>query len=199
MLRAYDRRRRVACRHRRGARGALDIPFTALDRIHGLAATDRLLDTLSAVSGRPVPEAQRRRRRILVDTLATHTASSPASRRACARHRPCAVALRASRRDGRVPHTGGRAHRGIRHRAHRCRAGHRRDFASVEAGAGVLLSGSHAHDRAALLGMPLLEIGFPSHHTFGAPPAGHCGYSGAALLVNDIATALVSGATNGEE
>ncbi len=178
----------------------LDIPFTALDRIHGLAATDRLLDTLSAVSGRPVPEAQRRRRRILVDTLRDAHGVIAGEPIALALEPDHALSLSAL-----LAETGAcltqavvpTAASGIeRIAAERVIVG---DFASVEAGAGVLLSGSHAHDRAALLGMPLLEIGFPSHHTFGAAQRVTVGYSGAALLVNDIANALVSGATNGEE
>jgi nitrogenase molybdenum-cofactor synthesis protein NifE len=177
-----------------------DTPYSTLDAIHGLAATDRLLELFSALSGLPVPAGQLRRRRILVDALRDAHGALAGEPIALALEPDHALSLSAL-----LAETGARLTQAVvptaasgieRIAAERVVVG---DFASVEAGARLLLSGSHAHDRAALLGTPLLEIGFPSHHAFGAAQRVTVGYSGATTLVNDMANALVTGAMNGEE
>ncbi len=45
------------------------IPFTLLDRITGLEASDQLMATLARISGRPVPAKYRRQRSQLVDAM----------------------------------------------------------------------------------------------------------------------------------
>ncbi|MHB1342124.1 MAG: nitrogenase iron-molybdenum cofactor biosynthesis protein NifN [Coriobacteriia bacterium] len=180
--------------------GRFDTPFTVLDAIHGLAASDRLAGLFSALSGRPVPVGQIRRRRILVDALRdAHgvLAGAPVALALEPDHALSLSALLAETGAHLTQAVVPTAASGIeRITAGRVVVG---DFASVECGARLLLAGSHARDRAALLGTPLLQIGFPSHHTFGAAQRVSVGYSGATTLVNDMANALAPGATNRKE
>jgi nitrogenase molybdenum-cofactor synthesis protein NifE len=169
------------------------IPCRVFDGIAGLRDSDALMETLSSLSGRPVPEKYERQRRVLIDgmrdahffygnkrigialepDLAIQTARWLAEMGA----KITAVVLpQPSEAAVRIP-------------AEKVFIG---DLASVEGGIDLLISNSHAEDTAEVLGVPLVQMGFPVHKVLGNSSRVTVGYRGSLSIINETANILMS-------
>jgi nitrogenase molybdenum-cofactor synthesis protein NifE len=170
-------------------------PYTVLDATCGLAATDRLLATLTLLSGQGAPPRFERDRRVLVDAMRDAHGRIAGRRVALALEPDGALSMAAlfdemaARPTLAIVPTS--PHHARRIQADSVTVG---DFASVPDGLDLLVGNSHAHRTAGLLGVPLLECGFPRFEAFGATRQLTLGYRGATSLVDSIANLLAPGA-----
>lgn len=169
-------------------------PYTVLDASVGLEATDRLVATLSLLSGEPVPPRIERERAALVDAMRDVHGDLAGARIALALEPDHALSMACALRelaiDAAVAVVPTETAAVRRTPAERVVVG---DLASLpESGIDLVISNSHAKRRARLLGAALLETGFPVFGRYGASRTTHLGYRGATALVDDIANLLAS-------
>jgi len=167
-------------------------PFTTLGEVHGCAATDRLLGTLSSIADRPVPARHRRQRAALVDAMRDAHLELAGAHVTLALEPDHALSLSAAFEElaaavtAIVPTVPVHAS-GIRAAAVVCG-----DFASVPAATHLLVSNSHGARTALALGAAHVETGFPVFATYGASRLVTLGYAGAMTLVDAAANALLA-------
>lgn len=166
-------------------------PYTVIDAATGLAGTDRLLTTLTLLSGTPAPPRLERDRLTLVDAMRDahlrvsgrrialalepdHAAGIAAILDEMAARPVCAIVPTSAPVTRRIP-------------AEEVVVG---DFASVPADIDLLVSGSHGQRTSRVLGVPLFETGFPRFEVFGASRQLTIGYRGATAVVDAIANLL---------
>lgn len=167
-----------------------DTPFTVFESVHGLAATDQLLATLSLISGAPVPPAFERRRRALVDATRDAHLELALARITMALEPDHALSLSALLAElacevtavvpTSPPHAG-------RIRATEAIEG---DLACVPAGTELVIGSSHAARTARVRGAAHFETGFPVFSHYGVTRTLSLGYEGATALVDAAANAL---------
>ncbi len=167
------------------------IGYILFESISGLKDTDALIEVLSLQSGRPVPERYKRQRRVLIDGM-RDAHFYVAGRRFCiAAEGDLAVPLSRV-----IDEMGGLVKLAVvptqsasmqRIWADEVRVG---DLFSIEGGFDLLISNSHAEDRARLLRMPLYEMGFPVYKSLGYTNKVTIGYRGTLNIINDIANLL---------
>ena len=168
------------------------IPCRVFDGIAGLRDSDALMETLSSLSGKPVPPKYERQRRVLIDgmrdahffygnkrigialepDLALQTARWLAEMGAKI---TTAVLPQPSEAAVRIP-------------AEKVVIG---DLASVEGGIDLLISSSHAEDTAKRLGIPLYQMGFPLQKILGNNSRVGVGYRGSLFMINEIGNVLM--------
>lgn len=175
----------------RSLTGRFGTPRTVLDGVCGLAACDRLADTLASLSGQPVPSRMRRRREQLLDTMRDAHAAFAEARVALALEADHALQLSLALAElgaettAVVPRLTPTCER---IRARRVRVG---DHCRVPDDVDLVVGGSHAAGVAARLGVPLVEIGFPVLKHLGAAQRVCTGYRGSAMLVDQLANLLL--------
>jgi nitrogenase molybdenum-cofactor synthesis protein NifE len=167
------------------------VPCGVFDGIAGLRDSDALMETLSSLSGKPVPPKYERQRRVLIDGMRdAHffygnrrigIALEPDLALQTAR---CLTEMGAKITTVVLPQLSESA---VRIPAERVVIG---DLASLEGGIDLLISNSHAEDAAKRLGIPLYQMGFPLQKILGANSRIGVGYRGSLFMINEIGNVL---------
>jgi nitrogenase molybdenum-cofactor synthesis protein NifE len=166
------------------------IPYRVFGGVSGLDDTDLFMESLQQLSGRPLPRTQERMRRVLIDTM-RDAHFYTAGKKVCVALEPD-HAFQTSRwlseMAANIPlvivPTDSPAASLIQ--AEKVIVG---SLADIEGEPDLIISNSHAADRAARLNVPLLHAGFPSYKVFGASRV-TVGYRGTAALIRQAAEAL---------
>ncbi|MDD4885984.1 MAG: nitrogenase iron-molybdenum cofactor biosynthesis protein NifN [Thiomonas sp.] len=174
------------------------VPYVLFDRLTGLAPNDQLLQTLSELSGRPVPEKYRRQRSQLLDAMldghfffgnvkvaiaaepdllwamGSFLAEMGAELTVC-------VTTTKSQLLSRLP-------------TNEVVIGDLEDFerAAQATGCDLLLTHSHGRQASERLGKPLYRIGMPLFDRLGNAHTVNVGYRGTRNLVFDIGNLLIA-------
>ncbi|MBS3908792.1 MAG: nitrogenase iron-molybdenum cofactor biosynthesis protein NifN [Actinobacteria bacterium] len=167
------------------------IDFKVFEGISGLKDVDELLETLSALSGKPIPAKYERQRGILTDGL-RDAHSYLSGKKACLALEPD-LAVQTSRWlyetgvdvelaviPAPAPSMGGVL-------AKETVVG---DLFSLDGDFDVLIANSHGEDAAKRLGVPLSQTGFPVYKQLGATQRVTIGYRGTLASINDLANLL---------
>jgi nitrogenase molybdenum-cofactor synthesis protein NifE len=167
------------------------VEYRMFEGLTGLHDTDMFMETLSMLSGKPLPSRYERQRRILVDGMRdAHFYFG--NKRVCLALEPD-LALQTSRWIAEMG-----AHVGLAVIPH-YRAGLERicaetvvvnDLFSVEGEFDVLISNSHAENAAKKLNVPLYQTGFPAYKVLGGNSRNTIGYRGTLMSINDVANLL---------
>jgi nitrogenase molybdenum-cofactor synthesis protein NifE len=165
------------------------IEYRIFKSIAGANDTDLFIETLSLLSGSPLPPHYRRQRRVLVDAMRdAHFFFG--GKKVCIALEPdhalqtsqWITEMGASIPLGVVPTASGAAEH---IHADRVIVG---DLSSIEGGFDLLIANSHAADTAESLGVPLLQAGFPVYRIFGNTNKVTIGYKGTMSLIHEAAT-----------
>ena len=168
------------------------IDYRVFDGISGLADSDRLMQTLSELSNRPVPDRYERRRRILVDAM-RDAQFFFGGKKICIALEPD-LSVQTSRwldemgatvELSVIPTLSNAADRIC---AREVQLG---DLFSIQGEFDALISNSHAESMAKKLGVPLYEMGFPVYKTFGYTTKVTIGYQGTLTLIHEMANLLM--------
>ncbi len=185
----------------RAAAQALDarcgVPFTVIDRVTGLLAVDGFVQTLSQLSGRPVPQRLRRQRSQLVDAMLDghfHFGGKQVALGAepdllfavgnllleMGAELPVCITTTPSPVLERLP-------------VERVLIGDLEDFeqAARAAGCDLLMTHSHGRQAAERLGKPLFRLGFPIFDRIGNAHICHVGYRGTRRLVYEVGNVFI--------
>jgi nitrogenase molybdenum-cofactor synthesis protein NifE len=166
--------------------------YQMLESVSGLGDTDRLMQTLSRVSGSPIPARQDRQRRVLKDAMRDgHFFFG--GKKICIALEPD-LALQVSKwldEMGAAPvlaviPTLSSAADYIR--AQEVQIG---DLFSIEGEFDLLIASSHGAGAAKRLGVPLYEMGFPVYKTLGYTAKVGIGYRGTTALINEVGSLLM--------
>lgn len=167
--------------------------YRVFDSIAGLADTDKLMETLSAISGRTPAERYERERRILVDGMRDAHSCFGSKRIALALEPDLALqtscwltGMGASPAQVVVP-SGSPSLSTIP--AGRVVIG---DFSTVEGGIDLLIASSHGERTAQRLRAPLYQLGFPVYKVLGATARTTVGYRGTLLMIYEVANAMMA-------
>ena len=147
--------------------------YRVFESIAGSRDTDMLMETLSMLRGRPVPEKYERQRRILTDGM-RDAHFYYGNKKAC-------LALE---NDLSLQAASWLDEMGAEIEIVDVNS---RDLFSVEGNFDLLISNSHAEDTAKRLGAPLYQMGFPVYKVLGNSHKVTIGYRGTLGLINDIA------------
>jgi len=164
------------------------INYCVLDRCAGLAGADLLMRTLADASNRAVSGKYERQRRVLVDAM-RDSQEYFGGKKACLALEPDhAVQIAAwldemgmSTELAIIPTLSGAADR-----IH-ARAVDIGDLFSIQGEFDLLIASSHGRSTAKRLGIPLLEMGFPVHKTFGYTAKVTIGYRGSLSMMHEAA------------
>lgn len=168
------------------------IEYRMVESIAGLEDVDALMETLSILSGNPLPDLYERQRRILVDGM-RDAHFSYGSKHICLALEPD-LSVQTSRW---IEEMGATVSLAV---IPAYTASSERivsedivigDLFSVEGGFDLMISGSHAEDTARGLGIPLYQMGFPVYKILGHTAKVTVGYRGTIMLINDIANLLI--------
>jgi nitrogenase molybdenum-cofactor synthesis protein NifE len=164
------------------------VEYRVFEGLAGLQDTDAFMETLAALSGRPVPKRYERQRRMLIDGMRdAHLLYG--KKKACLALEPD-LSLQYSKwleEMGAVvslavlPNAGQSAEKV---RADNVRVG---DLFSIEGDFDILISNSHAVDTAERLETALYQAGFPVYKIFGSNTKVTIGYSGTLATINEMA------------
>ncbi len=167
------------------------IEYKVFEGLAGLRDTDIFMETLSMLSGKPLPSKYERQRRILEDGMRdAHFYFG--NKKVCLALEPD-LALQTSKWIVEMV-----AHVGLAVIPY-YRAGLERicaqtvvvgDLFSVEGEFDVLISNSHAEDAAKKLRVPLYQAGFPVYKVLGGSSRITIGYRGTLMSINDVANLL---------
>jgi nitrogenase molybdenum-cofactor synthesis protein NifE len=153
-----------------------NIEYKVLESIAGLRDTDMLMETLSMLSGKPIPQKYERQRRILLDGMRDAHFYYGNKKLCVALERDLSVQtsrwldeMGAEVFEINVNENG---------------------LFSIEGEFDLLISNSHAEDTAKRLGVPLYQMGFPVYKVLGNNHRITIGYRGTLTLVNEIANLL---------
>lgn len=151
------------------------IEYRVLDSLAGLKDCDVFLELLSMLSGRDIPSKYSRQRRILIDGMRDAHFFTTGKKAGLALEPDHAMQISKVMgdmgMDVRLTDISG-------------------DLFSIEEGADILISSSHAEDTAKRLGVPLLQAGFPVYKVIGHTAKLTAGYRGTLTLINDVANLL---------
>lgn len=169
------------------------VPFTVLESIHGLEATDRLLAELAYLSGLAAPERYERDRRVLVDAMRDAHLVFAGARIVLALEPDHAASASMLLDDLAVPPATvvipTPAAAVSRIRAAEIVIG---DLGSVPQAVDVLVAGDRAAGTAAARGAAHVSLGFPQTDRYGGARRITVGYRGATDLVDEIANVLTA-------
>ena len=167
------------------------IPCRVFDGIAGLRDSDALMETLSSLSGKPVPPKYERQRRVLIDGMRDAHFFYGNKRIGIALEPDLALQtarwlteMGAKITTVVLPQPSEAA---VRIPAEKVIIG---DLASVEGGIDLLIANSHAEDTAKRLGIPLYQMGFPLQKILGANSRVGVGYRGSLFMINEIGNVL---------
>ena len=168
-----------------------NIEYKALESIAGLRHTDMLMETLSMLSGKPIPQKYERQRRILIDGM-RDAHFYYGNKKICLALEPDLCVQMSSWLDEMgaeielavIPAYASSANKIS---ARNVIVG---DLFSIEGKYDLLVSNSHAEDTAKRLGAPLCQMGFPVYKVLGNNHRITIGYRGTLTLVNEIANLL---------
>ena len=153
-----------------------NIEYKALESIAGLMDTDVLMETLSMLSGKPIPQKYERQRRILIDGM-RDAHFYYGSKKICTALEPD-LSVQTSRW---LDEMGAEVFEiNVNENG----------LFSIEGEFDLLISNSHAEDTAKRLGVPLYQMGFPVYKVLGNNHRITIGYRGTLTLVNEIANLL---------
>ncbi len=184
------------------------VPAHRLGLPIGVRRSDRLMETLAAVSGRKVPEHHRQARGRLLDAMVDGHKLVNTVRALVYGEADlvaglvdflseigivpvvCATGERGGHLEAVVHATLGENYR------HPVRVMEGADFVDMEdavrsAGADLVIGHSKGYSLARKLDLPLVRVGFPIHDRIGGPRLLHLGYEGAQALFDRIANTLI--------
>ena len=169
-----------------------DVEYRTFASLSGLKDTDMFMETLSMLSGKPVPARYQRQRRILLDGMRdAHFYFG--NKRVCLALEPD-LALQTARWLNEmgavvdtvvVPQYSPSAEN---IQAKRLIVG---DLFSLEGEFDAMISNSHAEDTAKRLGIPLYQMGFPTYKILANNARVTIGYRGTLTLINEVANLLI--------
>ncbi len=173
------------------------VPYTLFDRVTGLIATDRFVQHLSELSGRPVPQRLRRQRSQLVDAMLDghfHFGHKKIAIGAepdllfavgnllleMGAELPVCVTTTPSPVLAQMP-------------VEKVLIGDLEDFelAAKAAGCDLLMTHSHGRQAAERLGKPLFRLGFPIFDRIGNAHICYVGYRGTRRLVYEVGNVFI--------
>jgi nitrogenase molybdenum-iron protein alpha/beta subunit len=167
------------------------IEYKVLDSVSGLRSTDLLMETLSLLSGKPIPSKYERQRRILVDSMRDAHFYYGGKKVCIALDSDLATQtshwlseMSAIVELAVVPYDSPSMDKIL---AKDLAVG---DLFSIKGKFDVLISNSHAEDRAKGLGVPLYQMGFPVYKVLGNCSKVTIGYRGTITLINEVANKL---------
>jgi nitrogenase molybdenum-cofactor synthesis protein NifE len=168
------------------------IEYQVFDSIAGLADSDGLMQTLSKVSGKPMPSRYERQRKVLVDTMRdAHIFFG--GKKICIALEPD-LAVQTSRW---LDEMGAFVELAViptlSDAADRIRAQEVQinDLFSITGEFDMLVSNSHAENTARRLCIPLYEMGFPVYKTFGYTSKVTIGYWGTLAMISEMVNLLM--------
>jgi nitrogenase molybdenum-iron protein alpha/beta subunit len=166
--------------------------YRMFDSSAGLVDSDLLMQTLAAISARPLPPGHERQRKVLVDVRRDAHVYFGGKKICIALEPDLAVQtskwldeMGATVELAMIPTLSTAADR---IRAREVRIG---DLYSITGEYDVLISNSHAESTANKLGIPLYELGFPVYKTFGYTSKVTVGYRGTLTMVSEMANLLI--------
>ena len=168
------------------------IEYHAFDSVAGIAGTDAMMQSLSKISGSPIPGRHDRQRKVLIDAMRDAHPVFGSKRIAIALEPDLAAQISMI-----LDETGARVELAViptladaadRIRAAEVTIG---DLHVIDKKYDLLISNSHAEDRARKLGMPLYQLGFPVYKIFGNTAKVTIGYRGALTMLNEIANLMM--------
>ncbi len=167
------------------------IEYTMFGSLSGLRGVDAFIETLSALSGRPVPPKYERQRRVLIDGMRdAHFYFG--GKRACMALEPdlsVQVSMLLDETGAEVSlsvvPTRSASLGGIY--ARHVRVG---DLFSIDGEFDLLIASSHAEDAAVRLGAPLYQMGFPVYKILGNNSRVTIGYRGTLMMINEMANLM---------
>lgn len=172
-------------------------PFTVMESVHGLEATDRLLAELTFLAGAPAPERYERDRRILVDAMRDAHLAFSGARLALALEPDHAASIATMLSELSAPPVAAVLPTispvASRIAAREVTIG---DFASVPVDIDLLIAGTRADRTATARGAAHVPLGFPQPDGYGAARRVTIGYRGAADLVDELANTLAAHRTH---
>jgi nitrogenase molybdenum-cofactor synthesis protein NifE len=167
------------------------IEYRVFESVAGLKDTDIFMDTLSMLSGRPIPEKYKRQRRILIDGM-RDAHFYYGNKRVCLALEPDS-SLQVSRwldeMGANIELTVIPSYVPSAEKIH-ARNVVVGDLFSIKGNFDLLISNSHAEDTAKRLGVPLYQIGFPVYKVLGNNSRITIGYRGTLSMINDVANLL---------
>jgi nitrogenase molybdenum-iron protein alpha/beta subunit len=168
------------------------IEYRLIESIAGLRATDRFLEILSDISGKPVPEKYQRQRRMLIDGMRDAHFFIGGKKVCLALESDHSVQMSrmldemgASVELAVIPTLSEAADMIC---AREVEIG---DLFSIDGAFDVLVSNSHAEDTAQRLKVPLYQAGFPVYKVLGYTSKVTIGYRGTMAMIHEIANLLV--------
>ncbi|HLE41672.1 MAG TPA: nitrogenase iron-molybdenum cofactor biosynthesis protein NifN, partial [Nitrospirota bacterium] len=170
------------------------IAYRMFEGISGLRDTDAFMETLSQVSGKAMPEAYARQRRVLVDGMRDAHFYFGGKNICMALEPDLAVQISKSLEEmgasvelAVIPTLSDAADR---IRAREVVIG---DLFSIQGRFDLIISNSHAEETANRLGVPLYQIGFPVYKVLGYTSKVTIGYRGTLNMVNEVGNLLMKG------
>ncbi len=168
--------------------------YKVFESVAGIAGVDSVMETLSQVSGKAMPEAYARQRRIAVDGMRdAHFFFG--GKNICIALEPD-LAVQMSKVLEEVGASVGLAviptlsDAADRIRAREVVIG---DLFSIQGGFDLIISNSHAEETAKKLGVPLYQMGFPVYKVLGYTSKVTTGYRGTLNTVNEVGNLLMKG------
>jgi nitrogenase molybdenum-cofactor synthesis protein NifE len=168
------------------------IEYRVFESVAGIAGSDRLMQTLSDVSGTSVSARQERQRRVLQDVMRDAHFFFGGKKVCLALEPDCAVQtskwldeMGATVELAVIPTLSAAADH---IRARDVRIG---DLFSIAGDFDLLISNSHGETTAKRLGVPLYEMGFPVYKTFGYTSKVTIGYRGTHAMISEMANLLM--------
>jgi nitrogenase molybdenum-iron protein alpha/beta subunit len=168
------------------------IGYRVLESVSGIADSDRLMEILSTVSGKPAPARYERQRRVLQDAMrdAQHYFGG---KRLCLALEPDLAVQTSKWLDEMgatielaiIPTLSAAADH---IQARDVVIG---DFFTITGEFDLLVSNSHGSSTAKRLGVPLYEMGFPVYKTLGYTSKVTIGYRGTTTLINEVGSILM--------
>ena len=173
------------------------VPFTVVDRVTGLLAVDRFVQTLSQLAGRPVPPRLRRQRSQLVDAMLDGHFHFGGKKVALGAEPDLLFAVgnllleMGAELPVCVTTTPSPVLAGLP--VERVLIGDLEDFeqAARDTGCDLLMTHSHGRQAAERLGKPLFRLGFPIFDRIGNAHICHVGYRGTRRLVYEVSNVFI--------
>ncbi|HDY71388.1 MAG TPA: hypothetical protein ENH50_06930, partial [Nitrospirae bacterium] len=166
--------------------------YRVFESVSGLRDMDTFMETLSAISGRRMPQRYERQRRVLIDGMrdahfyfggkGVCTALEPDLSVQLSR----VLGEMGAEVDLSVVPSRAASIDGIY--AKDVLVG---DFFSIDGEFDLLISNSHAEDTAKRLGVPLYQMGFPVYKVLGNNSRVTIGYRGTLMMINEMANSLL--------
>jgi nitrogenase molybdenum-cofactor synthesis protein NifE len=167
------------------------IEYRVFESVAGLKDTDTFMETLSMLSGRPIPEKYKRQRRILIDGMRdAHFYYG---------NKKISIALEpdhAIQTSRWLDEMGAKVEVAVipsyvpsaeKVHAKNVVIG---DLFSIKDNFDLLISNSHAEDTAKRLEVPLYQMGFPVYKVLGYNSRINIGYRGTLTMINEVANLL---------